>query len=126
MDDEKVGDQFRALTSEFIPYLQSRLDLTKADATARIGKLIFVVLSLAIVGLIFMLGILVASLGLAFMIGRQLAQLDYGFFIIAVAYVVVGTLIYLLRSKLIYPFAMNLVINLVYDEDEEEDEEDDD
>lgn len=122
MSEERITDQLRELGAEIIPYLQSRLDLTKADATARIGKVVFLVTVLIIVGAILTLALLVASLGLAFWIGKALHEVYMGFFWVGLGYVVLALIIYLLRRPILYPLVINQVVQLIYQVDEEDEE----
>lgn len=106
----KVEETYQHL----IDYAEARwnvIALQVSDSTANAVTSILMGLSLAVLGVFFLL---FASLSLAFWLGELTNSYALGFLLVAVLYAIVGLIVYSNRQKLLFLPIMNKFLKILY------------
>lgn len=106
-------DNIEALYDIAGDYLDTRLDLLRMKSTLKASDLISSIASAAFV-IIFILTIfLFLNFGLGYWLGDLLGKTSYGFFALAGFYLLVGTIFYFFRNRLVKTPVANAVIRKI-------------
>lgn len=92
-------------------YGKTTLKLTTYKAIGATADIASGLVSKIVLVIVLLMAILLSSIGLALWLGRELGETFYGFFAVAVIYLVLGILIYMLRDVLIKTPVSNAIIS---------------
>jgi hypothetical protein len=91
-------------------YDLARVNLAQAGARAISRAIIFFTLAGLFLCILLLLGI-----GLALLAGRLLHNPAAGYFSVALLYIVLLVVLYMLRRKIVFPVIRNIVVRKIYD-----------
>lgn len=95
-------------------YAETRIDLLKLKAVDKSSSVLALIISLIAVGLIGFICFIFLNIGFALLLGELLGKSYYGFFIIAVLYLIIGFVLYSMRDKVIgSPIANSMIKKLL-------------
>lgn len=95
-------------------YGDTRLDLFKLKSINKAAGLLSTVITSLVVFMLVFLVIICVSIGLALLIGQWLGAYYYGFFIIAVVYLITGLVLFSNKTKMIKtPISDRLIKDLI-------------
>ena len=114
---ENHASTVEKLIKEVENYGKTTLELYKCNAVATAADVFSSLASKLILTLIIVLFLFMINIGAALWIGEILNQPYYGFFIVAVFYLVLGSLLYLLRNPWLKTPINNSVIKSIMKEE---------
>ena len=82
-------------------YGDTRLDLFKLKSINKVSGILSSLIVLIILIVLFSLVLLCITFGIALLLGAWLGKMYYGFFIMAVVYIIIGLVLYSGRNKLL-------------------------
>ena len=92
-------------------YGKTSLKLATYKAVATSSDVVSSLAAKLAVAIIIAMFVLLASIGLALWLGKELGETFYGFFAVAIIYLFIGLLLYLLRDSLIKNPVSNFIIS---------------
>jgi|ERR1700679_3665903 hypothetical protein len=107
---ENTKNDLELLFEKTSDYIETRFNLLKLQTVDKTADVISSLVCILVIGLIFSIFFFTINIGLALWIGTILGKAYYGFFIISAFYIIVGSIIYFLRNKLIKTGISNLII----------------
>ncbi|HEV8080364.1 MAG TPA: phage holin family protein [Chitinophagaceae bacterium] len=96
-------------------YVETRIDLLRLKAIDKSSSVLSLIISLVVVGLIGFICFIFISIGLALLLGELLGKSYYGFFVIALLYLIIGLVMYSMRDKIIEAPVTNSMIKKLLD-----------
>lgn len=103
-----------ALIDSAKSYAETRFDLLKLKTIDKSSSFLSLVIALLVVILIGFIALMLLSVGIALLLGHWLGGSFYGFFIVAVLYLITGLVLYSNREKLLKsPLANAMIKNLL-------------
>lgn len=106
----KAGELF----SQFKKYIDTEIELAKLTFAGKVSKMFSQFIAILLVGVIFFFFLVFFSVALGFLLGHWIGQMWIGFLIIAVLYLLVGIITWLLREKLIRIPVLNAIIRQLF------------
>jgi ABC-type multidrug transport system fused ATPase/permease subunit len=103
------------LFNKFKDYADTRLDLFKLKAINKVSGIASTIVTMVIIFIIFLIVIICISVGAALLLGQLLGASSYGFFIIAVIYLIIGLVLYSRRGNLMKAPISNKLIKEMLD-----------
>jgi hypothetical protein len=107
---ENTKNDLELLFEKAADYIETKFNLLKLQTVDKAADVISSLICILVIVLIFSVFFFTINIGLALWIGTLLGKAYYGFFIISAFYVVLGSIIYLLKNKLIKTGISNLII----------------
>lgn len=103
-----------ALIDRAKSYAETRIDLLKLKTIDKSSSFLSLLIAMLVVVLMGFIALMLLSVGLALLLGHWLGGSFYGFFIVALLYLVTGLVLYSSREKLLKsPFANAMIKNLM-------------
>lgn len=102
------------LISQLKNYINTEIELVKLTFAEKVSKIFSQFIAVLLVGVIFLFFIIFFSVALGYLLGQWLGQMWIGFLIIAVLYLLIGIITWLLREKLIRIPIMNAIIRQLF------------
>lgn len=99
-----------ALVKRATEYAKSSYELAKLKALDKISDIVSGIIVNAIVFVLFVSFMIFLNLGLAFWLGEILGKIYYGFFVVAVFYIVVAVFVYFFINKCLKKRICNYII----------------
>ncbi len=96
-------------------YVETRINLLRLKAIDKSSSVLSLIISLIVVGLIGFICFIFINIGLALLLGELLGRSYYGFFVIALLYLVIGLVMYSMRDKIIVTPVTNSMIKKLLD-----------
>ena len=106
-------DHIESLVSKAGDLAETKVELWKLKATAKISETISSLIVVIAIALCITVAVMIISLGVAFWLGARLGNLSYGFLIVGGLYALVGLLFYLFRKVWIKTPLSNLIIDKI-------------
>ncbi len=95
-------------------YVETRIDLLRLKAIDKSSSFLSLLISMIVVILVGFISIMMLSVGIALLLGDWLGKAYYGFFIVAVLYIITGLVLYSSREKwLKAPIANSMIKKLM-------------
>jgi hypothetical protein len=95
-------------------YVETRIDLLKLKGIDKSSSFLSLLISMLIVILIGFISVMLLSVGIALLLGELLGKAYYGFFIVALLYLITGFVLYSSREKwLKKPIANSMIHKLM-------------
>ena len=114
MEMENQSGVVESLIDRVKNYVETRIDLLRLKAIDKSSSFLSLVVSLIVVILVGFISLIMLSVGIALLLGDCLGKSYYGFFIVAVFYIIAGLVLYSLRDKwLKTPIANSMIKNLM-------------
>ena len=111
---ENQSTPVESLIDRVKSYVETRIDLLRLKAIDKSSSFLSLLLSMIVVILISFMAITMFSIGIAILLGDLLGKSFYGFFIVAVFYIITGLVLYFMREKwLKSPIANSMIKNLL-------------
>jgi len=107
---ENTKNDLELLFEKAADYIETKFNLLKLQTVDKAADVISSLICILVIVLIFLVFFFTINIGLALWIGTLLGKAYYGFFIISAFYVILGSIIYLLKNKLIKIGISNLII----------------
>jgi hypothetical protein len=107
---ENKKNDVELLFEKAADYIETRCNLLKLQAVDKTADIVSSLVCLIVVTIIFSIVFFILNIGLALWVGALLGKTYYGFFIIAGLYSIIGTIIYMFRSKFLKEGISNLII----------------
>ncbi|HXD91649.1 MAG TPA: hypothetical protein VNX01_00470 [Bacteroidia bacterium] len=107
---ENTKNDLELLFEKAADYIETKFNLLKLQTVDKAADVISSLICILVIVLIFLVFFFTINIGLALWIGTLLGKAYYGFFIISAFYVILGSIIYLLKNKLIKTGISNLII----------------
>ncbi len=95
-------------------YVENRIELLKLKAIDRSSSFASTLITYVVVSVFFVLFFMFLNIGLALLIGDLLGKGYYGFFIIAVFYVVVGIILLKFKDKWVKAPLINMLVKALH------------
>lgn len=114
---ENHASTLENLIKEVENYGKNTLELYKCNAVATTAEIFSDIFTKLILTLIIVLFLFMVNIGAALWIGELLNQPYYGFFIVALCYLVLGSLLYLLRNAWLKTPISNSIIKSIMKEE---------
>ena len=92
-------------------YGRTSLKLATYKAISTSADIVSNLAAKLVIALVLLMFFLLASIGLALWIGKELGETFYGFFAVAIIYLFLGLLIYLLKDSIIKNPVSNFIIS---------------
>ena len=102
-------------------YMNNRIESVKLSAAEKSSKMLANLIAMAAVLLVFLFVIVFASIALAYALAKLTGELYWGFLIVAGIYLLLGSLIWLLKEKILRFPIMNAMLHQLFKEDETDD-----
>ncbi len=106
-------EQIESIISKAGDIAETKAELWKLKATAKISETVSSVISLIAIALLIVAAISILSFGVALWIGAELGNTSYGFFIVGGFYAFVGLIVFIFRKHWIKNPIANLIINKI-------------
>ncbi len=103
-------------------YINNRIDAVKLNAAEKSSKLAATVIAFIVVAMFFIIFMFFASTALAFVFARLTGELYWGFLIVGGIYLLLGTLVWLLKDRILQLPIMNALLRQLFNDEEDEDE----
>jgi hypothetical protein len=107
---ENTKKDLELLFEKAADYIETKFNLLKLQAVDKTADVVSSLVCILVIVLIFSVVFFILNIGLALWIGSLLSKAYYGFFIIAGFYIIVGLIIYFIRSKFLKAGISNLII----------------
>ena len=102
-------------------YLNNRIESVKLSAAEKSSKMLANLIAISAVLLVFLFVIVFASIALAYVLAKLTGELYWGFLIVAGIYLLLGSLIWLLKEKILRFPIMNAMLHQLFKDDETDD-----
>lgn len=112
-----IKTEFEDFAKNTENYINTRLELLKLKAIAKIADVVSSIFSRLAVLIVFIFSLVILNIGLSFYVGELLHNTSYGFFAVSGFYVFLTIILYLLRNRFIKTKVSNSVINILLKED---------
>ena len=99
-------------------YMNNRIESVKLSAAEKSSKMLANLIAMAAVLLVFLFVIVFASIALAYALAKLTGELYWGFLIVSGIYLLLGSLIWLLKEKILRFPIMNAMLHQLFKEDE--------
>lgn len=103
------------LTEHVEEMVQTYYELARVNMAQVAARAISLAIIFFLVAGGFLCIFLLVGIGLALMAGKLLHNPTAGYFVAAIAYILILAIIYLLRKKIVFPIIRNLVVRKIYD-----------
>lgn len=100
-----------ALLASIEAYVKTTYQLTKLKAIEKLTLILTSLMSWLITGVVLLLFALFSSIGLALYLGDLLGKSYYGFFLLAIFYLFLGTIVHFFLVKKLRKGVANLIMN---------------
>lgn len=114
---------FTDLQRLIVDYLKTRLELTQLVAFEKISKIVAYLAIGLILALLFFFGLLFGSIVLGIYLSDVFRSPLIGFGCIAILYLGIFVMIFLLRNRLIAPVIINSIITILYERSQQDEDE---
>jgi len=116
---EKAFEKVEELADNIKQYVNNRVDAVKLTAAEKGSALIANLIAGLIVATVFMFFIVFASISLSLLLGNWIGSSWSGFLIVAGMYLLIGTIVWTAREKIIRLPIMNALIQQLFGEEDE-------
>ena len=99
-------------------YLQQQGDIIRLEAAERVAKVTSSLITAMVLGVIALLVMVMLSIAAGFWLASELASPAQAFLLIAVAYVLLGGLLFILRRTIITNPSLDFVLDAFFDDDD--------
>ena len=111
---ENESTPVESLIDRVKSYVETRIDLLKLKGIDKSSSFLSFLISMVVVILISFIAVMLLSVGVALLLGDLLGKAYYGFFIVAVLYIITGIVLYSNRNKwLKKPIANSMIKKLM-------------
>ncbi len=111
---ENASHPVESLVERIKSYVETRIDLLRLKAIDKSSSVLSLVISLFVVILLGFIAFILLNVGIALLLGDLLGKSYYGFFIVAVFYLITGLVIFMNHDKWIkMPIANSLIKKLM-------------
>ena len=101
-------------------YIRQQGDYIRLEAAERISKTTSAMVTALVLGIFSMLVLIMLSLAAAFWLGESIGSYAEAFVIVAAAYCLLGSLVFIFRRRLVAKPTLNLMLNAFFDRENEE------
>lgn len=109
------NSQIELLLEKVKDYIETRIELLKLRAIDKSSGILATVISVFVLAIFSIFFLILLSIGLALWIGELLGKSYYGFFIVALVYIIIGLVIFFSRNKWIKPPVESMMIKSFLD-----------
>ena len=114
---EENENYFQDLFEKADRYAKTNVDLFKLKSINKSADVVSSLLAKAVYLVVFLFGIMFVSIGLSLWIGELLGNVYYGFFVMAILFLVVAAILRLFRNKIIKePMNNSMIMQLMKDD----------
>jgi Putative Actinobacterial Holin-X, holin superfamily III len=113
MDKEQPKNTLESLFESTSNYIETRVELAKLKAVKKSSEVASTLISKMIIGGVVFLFLMVFNMAVGFWLGDMLGKNYYGFFVLALFYLVVGIVIYASRDKWLKTPVANSIIKSI-------------
>lgn len=113
MDKEQPKNTLESLFESTSNYVETRVELAKLKTVKKSCEVASTLISKMIIGGVIFLFLMVFNMAIGFWLGDMLGKNYYGFFVLALFYLVVGIVIYASRDKWLKTPVANSIIKSI-------------
>jgi uncharacterized membrane protein YedE/YeeE len=113
METQQPKNTLESLFETTSSYVETRVELAKLKAVKKSSEVASTLISKMIIGSVIFLFLMVFNIGVGFWLGDMLGKNYYGFFVLALFYLVVGVIIYASRDKWLKTPVANSIIKSI-------------
>jgi energy-coupling factor transporter transmembrane protein EcfT len=103
-------------------YINNRMDAVKLNTAEKSSKLLATVIASVVVAMFFVTFLFFASTALAFVFSKLTGALSWGFLIVGGIYLLLGALVWMLKSRILQLPIMNALLRQFFTEEDDDDE----
>ena len=100
-------------------YMKQQGDYIRLEAAERIGKTTSAMMTALVLGIFSMLVLIMLSLAAAFWLAGKLGSYPEAFVVVAVAYGLLGSLVFIFRRRLVTNPTLKLMLNAFFEKENE-------
>ena len=108
-------DEMNALLEKAKELAETKAEIFKLNIARKVTLTLSGILVMLFVAVAVMLALIILSIGVALWIGNKLGDPSYGFFIVALFYMIAGLIFYALRKKVLKDPISNYIIDKIVD-----------
>ena len=114
MEMENQSSPVESLVDRIKSYVETRIDLLRLKTIDKSSSFLSLLISMLVIILTGFIAIMLLSVGIALLLGDLLGKSYYGFFIVALLYLITGLVLYSSREKwLKAPIANSMIKKLM-------------
>jgi hypothetical protein len=98
MEPTQPKNTLESLFDSTSTYVDTRMELAKLKATKKSSEAVSALATKLIIGGIGFMALLVFNIALGFWLGEMLGKNYYGFFVVAIIYLLIGIMVYISRD----------------------------
>jgi len=118
---EKVFSKIEELTDTIKEYADTRIESAKLDVGEKLSSILANLLAGILITTVFLFAVIFAGIALALVLGAWVGKTWVGFLIVSGLYLLIGTLTWVAREKIIRLPVMNALIKQLFSNDDKED-----
>jgi Fe2+ transport system protein B len=113
METQQPKNTLESLFETTSNYVETRVELAKLKSIKKLSEVASELISKMIIGGVIFLFLMVFNIAVGFWLGDVLGKTQYGFFVLSLIYLIIGTIVYASRDKWLKTPVANSIIKSI-------------